>query len=184
MDKCKNYRLYKKANRKNYKFYSYKDFFNLYSYRSYIRTCVRKINWKYDIKETIIGEYINLNNYLIPSIIAILFTYLTLYRSIKKPVKLASEISPIEALKYNSTDIISFNNKKKIRKGTKGGKIKNMAYANIVKNKKKVALSVISIALSSTLFIFALVSGLGLDVDEHSKRYNIGDVVQVLIQLL
>lgn len=128
------------------------------------------------LKETIIGEYINLNNYLIPSIIAILFTYLTLYRSIKKPVKLASEISPIEALKYNSTDIISFNNKKKTRKGTKGGKIKNMAYANIVKNKKKVALSVISIALSSTLFIFALVSGLGLDVDEHSKRYNIGDV--------
>lgn len=128
------------------------------------------------LKETIIGEYINLNNYLIPSIIAILFTYLTLYRSIKKPVKLASEISPIEALKYNSTDIISFNNKKKTRKGTKGGKIKNMAYANIVKNKKKVALSVVSIALSSTLFIFALVSGLGLDVDEHSKRYNIGEV--------
>ncbi|MGL4450720.1 MAG: FtsX-like permease family protein, partial [Sarcina sp.] len=126
------------------------------------------------LKETIVFEYINFNNYIIPSIIGVIFTLATLWISIRKPVKVLEKISAVEAIKHNVVQ--SFNYKKKIKKTKKGDKIKVMAKENMIKNKKKVITSVLSIALSSTLLSAGMIIMIGLDVDEHVRRYVVGDI--------
>ncbi|MGL5415047.1 MAG: FtsX-like permease family protein [Clostridium sp.] len=126
------------------------------------------------LKETIVFEYINFNNYVIPSIIGVIFTLVTLWISIRKPIKVLEKISAVEAIKHNVVQ--SFKYKKKIKKTKKGDKIKVMVKENMIKNKKKVITSVLSIALSSTLLSAGMIIIIGLDVEEHVRRYVVVNV--------
>lgn len=129
---------------------------------------------KLSLKETIIFEYIEFNNYIWPSIIGIIFTIITLWISIRKPVKILEKISAVEAIKHNV--IGDFEYKRKTKKTRNGSRIKNMAKENMIKNKKKVITSVLSIALSSTLLSAGMIIMIGLDVEEHVRRYIMGDM--------
>ena len=134
------------------------------------------------IRETVLEEYIKAEFSIIPYLVALIFTYITVLISINKPSKIAGKISGVEALNYNSNDL-RIDNKKKtkrnkkviIKKRKKGAKLKNMALYNILKNKTKVIISVLSISISSTLVVLTIIMGLGLDVEEHAKRYNMRD---------
>lgn len=126
------------------------------------------------LRETFIEDYFKYNFNVIPFILAFIFTILTVYISVSKPAKIAGKITAIEALNYNSTDTIKSN--KRRGKTTNRAKIRNMAFANIMKSKTKVILSVLSISISSTLVIFAVLVSFGLDIEEHAKRYVREDI--------
>lgn len=80
-----------------------------------------------------------------------IFAVLTVLISCFKPARIAAGVSPIEALRYNETMI---NNH--FRKGTKGVSIPKMAAANLVGNKVRTVLTIISLSLSVVLFTFTV----------------------------
>ncbi|WP_042345193.1 ABC transporter permease [Bacillus massiliigorillae] len=106
-------------------------------------------------------------------IIATLFSLLTVLISCRKPGKIAGKVSPIEAVKYVSKDVTY---KKKNKKGVNGGKLHKMAWSNIMKNKKRVALSLLSISLSSTIFVFSINIFTGIDPELHADRQMASDI--------
>ena len=72
-----------------------------------------------------------------------LFEILTVIVSTAKPGRLASGVSPLEAVRY--TEGSGINRK---RKTTKGAKVVSMAMANMGRNKKKTVLVFVSLALA------------------------------------
>ena len=86
---------------------------------------------------------------------AVLFSGLTVYISTRKPVKKASRVSPIEAIRYVEQNTVSIKRKK-----TKvGAVIPRMAKANLQRNKRRTVFIVISLTLSivllNSVFIFS-----------------------------
>ncbi|MGL4761171.1 MAG: FtsX-like permease family protein [Sarcina sp.] len=127
--------------------------------------------------ETFLGDYIEKTFNIIPYMIGIIFTYITVYMAVSKPAKLASKTTAIQAINYNSSDLVKSNRKsKQVKKSKKGAKIKAMALANMLKNKTKVIIYSLSIGISSTLVIFAMIVGVGLDVEEHVDRYMMNEI--------
>lgn len=86
---------------------------------------------------------------------AILFSGLTVYISTRKPVKKASRVSPIEAIRYVEQDAVSVKQKKT----DTGAVIPRMAKANLQCNKRRTAFIVISLTLSivllNSVFVFS-----------------------------
>lgn len=78
-----------------------------------------------------------------------LLTILTVYIALLKPMKIASKISPVEAMKYNGND----KSKKKTRKGYDEINIKKLTYSNLFRNKKRTYLTLLSLSLSGILII-------------------------------
>ncbi len=74
---------------------------------------------------------------------AAVFEVITVLISVSKPGRMASKVSPVEALRYTQATGI-----RKKKKATKGAKVTKMAFANMERNKKKTILVFISIALS------------------------------------
>ena len=91
-------------------------------------------------------------NYFNPIIFifATVFSYITVRLSCKKPAKIASTVSPIDAIRYSDRDN---NIKKKSKKGKTGSKIHKMALANMFRNKKKAFLVLVSMSLSCMIFL-------------------------------
>ncbi len=92
---------------------------------------------------------IEVKSALIVIIFATIFTIITVYLALLKPMKIASKISPVEAMKYNG----SFNSKKKTRKGYLEVDIKKLTYSNLFRNKKRTYLTLLSLSLSGILII-------------------------------
>ena len=91
-------------------------------------------------------------------IVAALFVLLTVKISIRKPVKMAAKVSPVEALRYTDSDTIK-NGKKK--KSIHSGNLqKRMAWENLGRNKKRTILVILSLSLSivltNTVLIFLI----------------------------
>lgn len=127
--------------------------------------------------ETFLGDYIVRDFNIIPYFIGVAVTVLTVHIAVSKPAKIASKTTPIQAINYNSSDLVKINKKSsKLKKSTKGAKVKKMALANMLKNKTKVVIYSLSIGLSSTLVVFAMIVGVGLDVEEHARRYMMSDI--------
>jgi len=79
-----------------------------------------------------------------------LFAIATVSLSCRKPAKLAGNISPVEALKYNGIK----NANAKPRKTTDGQKLSKMAFRNVFREKKRAVLVFASL-LMGTLVLFA-----------------------------
>lgn len=107
---------------------------------------------------------------VIPSII---FSLITVFISCNKPAKQAGKVSPIEAVRYVQTQDVS---KKKIKKGAYGAKIYKMAWSNIIKNKKRVILSILSISLSAVTVIFTINATMGMDPKKHAENQMMSDI--------
>ncbi|MDF1511026.1 ABC transporter permease [Robertmurraya sp. DFI.2.37] len=101
-----------------------------------------------------------------------LFAFFTIYLSCRKPAKMASNVSPIEALRY--TGVVS---KKKNRDSTKGSKLHRMAFHNVFRVKKRAFL----VFASLTLGILTLLSVNGfldsLKVENYLDTYYPNDFV-------
>lgn len=73
---------------------------------------------------------------------------LTVCLSLLKPIRMAKRISPVEAIRYqeNSTD-------RKRRKGHRQVKVTTLTFANLTRNKKRTAVTILTMGLSCVLFI-------------------------------
>ncbi|MCY6370600.1 ABC transporter permease [Clostridium ganghwense] len=93
---------------------------------------------------------------------AALFSLITVYISSRKPSKIASKVSPVEAVRYTG---IELQYKKKSKKSSKGAKIHKMAWSNLFRNKKKTIVVIISMSLSLILLnaVYTITSGFNMD---------------------
>lgn len=105
---------------------------------------------------------------------AVLFSLITVFISIRKPSKLAARISPIEALRTSDG---SQEVKKSGRKKSRGISLRNMAWGNVMRNKKKAVYVMISLSLSLVILngAFSLVGG--FDMDAYLERMISHDFV-------
>lgn len=106
-----------------------------------------------------------------------LFSLITVLISCRKPAKVASKISPIEALRY--TDVST--NKKNSKKSTNGAKLHKMALANIFRNRKKAFVVITSLSISIVLFnsVYTMVNGFSMETylsSELCSDFSIADV--------
>ncbi len=109
--------------------------------------------------QTVLDKYVIISANPLIFIFSILFSYLTVYISCKKPGKVAGQISPIEAVCY--TGVEDYN--KKLKNTRRGGRLHRMALTNIFRNRGKAISVIASISLSAIIFIFAFNGSVGLD---------------------
>ena len=105
----------------------------------------------YTIGEFIVSNLMQMgsssfNLYII--IAVVIMSLLTVIISLLKPMKIASRISIVEAIKFNGDDKGS-----KSRKGYGELDLKKLAYANIKRNKKRTYITILSLTLSGIIFI-------------------------------
>jgi len=129
------------------------------------------------IMQNIMIEYTKISANPIIFIGSALFSLVTVFISSKKPAKLAAKISPIEAIRYTGIDN---SIKKKYKRKYNGGKIYKMAFKNILRDKKKATLVIVSLSISIIIlnFVYTMVSGFDLDsylVGEYATDFTIGD---------
>ncbi|MBO5449892.1 MAG: FtsX-like permease family protein [Ruminococcus sp.] len=79
----------------------------------------------------------------------VLFGIFTVAVSCRKPSKLASKVSPVEALKYNGQN----SNKIKPHRSTSGGKLHKMALRNVFREKKRAILVFASLFMGTMAFL-------------------------------
>ena len=101
------------------------------------------------------------------------FSFLTVYVSCIKPCRIASKVSPIEAIRF--TEGQEDVGKKRKGKKTKRVSPGEMALQNIKRNKKKVVIVVSSLSLALVLLnsIYGLVSG--FDMDKYVSNMTVSD---------
>ncbi len=105
---------------------------------------------------------------------AAVFSLLTVFISIRKPAKIATKVSPIEAVRY--TDGGARQKKKKQKKTTDGGKLGRMALSNIGRSKKRTVIIITSLSLAVVLLnsIFTVTNS--FDMDVYLKKFASSDV--------
>ncbi|MEG2984128.1 MAG: FtsX-like permease family protein [Peptostreptococcaceae bacterium] len=79
----------------------------------------------------------------------IIISLVTVFVSLLKPMKVASKVSIVDAIRYNGE---KYSNKKS-RKGYKNINLKRLAYANLSRNKKSTYVTILSLTMSGIIFI-------------------------------
>ncbi len=95
-----------------------------------------------------------------------IFSMVTVLISCKKPCKMASRVSPIEALRYTEADGI----KKKKRTAKKGASILRMAFANLGRNRKKTIVTVVSLSLAVVILEITVIFTDGFDMNKYLRQ--------------
>ena len=110
---------------------------------------------------------------LIACIIAAVFTLITVLVSCIKPCRIAGSVSPIEALRYNDTQINIGKEEKRSSKVTAF----SIASGNMRRNKRKVIVVVLSLTLSAVILnsLFTVIGG--LDMDKYVGSLIMGDFI-------
>ncbi|WP_105619847.1 ABC transporter permease [Vallitalea okinawensis] len=103
---------------------------------------------------------------------ATLFSLITVYISSRKPSKIASKVSPVEAVRY--TGVVSLN-KKKSKKSLNGARLHRMAWSNLFRNRKKNLVVITSIALSLMLLTAVYTITMGFDMDQYLSDTIVSD---------
>lgn len=76
-------------------------------------------------------------------------TLLTVYFSLLKPMKIASRISPVEAIRCHSTQ----KEKRTKRKGYKEINVRKLTASNLSRNKKRTVVTIITLGITGVLFM-------------------------------
>lgn len=105
---------------------------------------------------------------------AALFSYLTVRIAASKPGRLASKISPIEAVKYSG---MTMAGKKKVKTSTQGARLPKMALRNLFRQKKKLVLMLSSLSLSILLFSIIYIVISSINVNTYVNSFIAGDFV-------
>lgn len=113
------------------------------------------------------------NLVLLICVIASVFTFITVIISCRKPCRIAGSVSPIDALRYNETDMPKKREVKKTARVTPLSVARN----NMSRNRKKVIVVVLSLTLSIVLTntLFTLLRG--FDMDKFVSMQIAGDFV-------
>ncbi len=73
---------------------------------------------------------------------------ITVYISLLKPMRIAGKVSPIEAIRYTED-----SERKKLRKGKKKMTVSALISANLIRNKKRTIVTMVTMGLSCVLFM-------------------------------
>ena len=98
----------------------------------------------------------------------ILFSLFTVWVSCIKPAKIASKISPTEALNYTGK---KSKKQKKNRKSTKGGKLYKMAWYNVFRDKKRAMLVFLSLFIGIMTFLSVNTFISSLSLENYISKY-------------
>ncbi|WP_431086787.1 ABC transporter permease [Paenibacillus sp. 8b26] len=98
-----------------------------------------------------------------------LFALITVMISTFKPGRVASSVSPVEAVRY--TGGVNKGNGK-LKKSTGGAKIHLMARSNLGRNKKRTVLVVMSLSLSLVLLNTVFTLSQSFDMDKFLSKFN------------
>ena len=105
-------------------------------------------------------------------VVAALFSVVTVLLSCGRPGRMASRVSPVEAVKY--TESGSYSRKER---RTRGARISQMAFANLGRNKKKTVLVVVSLSLSVVLLAVTLLFTGGFSMEKYLAEKNCADFI-------
>ncbi len=105
-------------------------------------------------------------------LIAIIFTIITVMISCRKPGKIAGRVSPMEALRYNDTNIEISKKKKTTKKVTPFSIAKN----NMLRGRKKTIIVVLSLVLSIIMVNIVGTIIMSVDMDKYIKLMVVGDI--------
>lgn len=94
------------------------------------------------------------------------FSLVTVLLSCRKPRRMAARVSPIEALRYTEGN----QSRKRVRKAKKGAPVLKMAWANLGRNKKKTAVTVISLSLAVVILELTYILSTGFSMDKYLRR--------------
>lgn len=111
---------------------------------------------------------------------AAVFAFATVWMSCRRPAKMMSKMSPIQALRYQGKEA---GNRKKSRGRESKSRICQMAYSNIADNKGKTFFVVLSLSLSVILFNSVLNFTGGFDKETYVDGQSAADFVVSNISL-
>lgn len=99
-------------------------------------------------------------------VLVLAISFLAVYVSLKKPMKVASSISPIEAMRYGE------GNKKnaKTRKGYDHVTLFRLTSSNMSRNKKRTLTTIFTMGLSCVLYVVIANVGSSMDPSDPAKR--------------
>lgn len=102
-----------------------------------------------NVLSTVQGELKNVPLFSFPILIIVVLTVLfTVYISLKKPMRIASNVSPVEAIRYQEN-----TGGKKVRKGYDSIDLMKLISANMVRNKKRTFTTIFTMGLSCIMFV-------------------------------
>lgn len=114
-------------------------------------------------------EYFN----LLIFVFAIVFSYITVRLSCQKPAKIVSSVSPIDAVRYSDK---SNRVRRKSKKGRNGSKLHKMALSNLFRNKRKAILVLVSMSLSSIIFLTVSAIISSSNPEKAAEGMMLGDI--------
>lgn len=82
-------------------------------------------------------------------LIVAFFSLFTVWLALKRPMKIVSSISTIDAMRYQENT----SSKRSVRKGKKKVTVKNLMLANLASNKRRTISTILTMGLSCVLFI-------------------------------
>lgn len=106
---------------------------------------------------------------------AIVITLISVVLSLLKPMNMACNISPVEAMRYDGND-----SKQKNRKGYEEINLKKITFANLSRNKKRTVITLLSLSLSGILFIVASTIMNCMNPENMAKDHSLGDITLYL----
>ncbi|NMS89571.1 ABC transporter permease [Clostridioides difficile] len=106
-------------------------------------------------------------------VFAIVFSYITVRLSCQKPAKIVSSVSPIDAVRYSDK---SNKVRRKSKKGRNGSKLHKMALSNLFRNKRKAILVLVSMSLSSIIFLTVSAIISSSNPEKAAEGMMLGDI--------
>ena len=104
-------------------------------------------------------------------LVSALFALVTVMISCRKPGKMAAKVSPIEAIRYSE----GTPSGKKMRHSRKGASLISMAFANLSRNRKRTAVTILSLTLAVLLLNITVTFTSGFDMEKYVASNCITD---------
>ena len=101
-----------------------------------------------------------------------LFSLITVLISCRKPGRMASRVSPIEAIRYTEHD---GGKKRQGRKTTRGINLLSMAYGNLGRSRRKTVVTILSLCLAIVLLNVTVTFTNGFDMEKYVSRSTVSD---------
>ncbi|EGT2204080.1 ABC transporter permease [Clostridioides difficile] len=124
----------------------------------------------YVLANIIIKSFMNIDakSSQLPVILLVaVISFISVVLSLLKPMKVASKVSIVDAVRYSGNKI---SNKNK-RKGYKNINLNRLSYANLERNKKRTYMTLASLILSGTIFITVSTALESFDAEKMAREH-------------